>query len=77
MCVDRIHLRTAGHPLFTELLAGTRPGDPLPRALSDLLDRRIDALDADAELMVHALGVADRGLPDSIVMAVRGSTPID
>jgi hypothetical protein len=67
--VDRIHLRTGGHPLFTELLAGTGSGDPLPRALSDLLDRRIDALNSDAEVIVHALGVADRGLPDSVVMA--------
>lgn len=66
--VDRIHRRSLGQPLFTEQLASQDPDEPLPRVLSDLLDRRIDGLGPDAEAVVTVLGVGDRTLPDAVIM---------
>ena len=70
--VDRIYRRSVGQPLFTEQLASQGADDPLPRVLSDLLDRRIGALGPDAAAIVHVLGVGERALPDDVVMTVAG-----
>jgi hypothetical protein len=59
----RVYRRTRGQPLFTDQLAAQLDEDaPLPRLLSDLLDRRFDGLTDAAWHLTRALGVADRPL---------------
>jgi tetratricopeptide (TPR) repeat protein len=72
--LDRIHRRSAGLPLFTEQLASHPTGEEgLPRALADVLDRRLADIEADEEwTVVRALGVADRPLADTQLRAVTG-----
>jgi tetratricopeptide (TPR) repeat protein len=69
--VDRIYRRSQGQPLFTEQLAAhAGEGGTLPERLADLLDRRLDGLDAPAWTIARVLGVADRSLSDGLLGGV-------
>lgn len=68
----RIHDRSRGHPLFTEHLAAQGGGGPLPRRLAEVLDRRLEGLGEDAVAVATVLGLADRGLTDTVLTAVTG-----
>ncbi|WP_322936538.1 ATP-binding protein [Nocardioides bizhenqiangii] len=69
--VDPIYSRTLGHPLFTEQLAAqAEEGQPLPRLLVDLLDRRLADLDDHSRTLARALGVADKPLDDPVLRQV-------
>lgn len=71
----RIHPRSQGLPLYTaELAAGPDPV-VLPRALADLLDRRIGDLDDVPWRVARALGVAQRRLPPGALRAATGLPP--
>ncbi len=72
----RVHARTQGQPLFTEQLAAhLEEEEPLPRLLSDLLDRRFDEMSGSAWPLVLALGVADRTLTAVQLEAATGLPP--
>ncbi|MGH3362141.1 MAG: ATP-binding protein [Nocardioides sp.] len=70
----RIHDRSRGHPLFTEQLAAHAegPGGGMPRLLAEVLDRRLEGLGDDAVTVTAVLGLADRGLTDSVLEEVTG-----
>ena len=71
--VDGIYGRSQGQPLFTEQLAAhAGQGGTLPERLADLLDRRLDGLDAPAWSIARALGVADRPLADGLLADATG-----
>ena len=70
--VRRIHDRSRGHPLFTERLATAEDDQPLPPLLADILDRSLDGLGQAATAIATVLGVADRGLPDSVLKETTG-----
>lgn len=70
---ERIFARSQGLPLFTEQLAvHAANGQPLPRLLADVLDRRLEGLQPDAYAVVRALGVADRPVLASVLGRVTG-----
>ena len=74
----RIHRRTAGQPLFTKQLAAQGGDDQsLPEVLADLLDRRLDGLDAPAWRIARARGVADRALVDRLLADVTTLAPTE
>ena len=76
--VDSIYRRSQGHPLFTEQLAAhAGDGGTLPGRLADLLDRRLDGLDAPAWAIARVLGVADRPLPDALLADATGMPATD
>ena len=68
----RIHLRSRGLPLYTAQLAASPDGVELPRALVDLLDRRIGDLDDVAWRVVRVLGVAQRRMQPGLLRAATG-----
>ena len=70
--VDRIYRRSRGQPLFTEQLSAQTEGQPMPPALAELLDRRLDGLGDEAWRVARALGVADRPLDDVVLSDVTG-----
>jgi tetratricopeptide (TPR) repeat protein len=71
--VDQVHARARGNPLFAEQLAD-QPDDSaeLPRLLADLLDQRLDRLDAESWQVARALGIAERPLPFEVLHRVAG-----
>jgi tetratricopeptide (TPR) repeat protein len=71
----RIHLRSRGLPLYTAQLAASPDGAELPRALVDLLDRRIGDLDDVAWRVVRVLGVAQRRMQPGLLRAATGLPP--
>ena len=71
--VDRIHNRSQGQPLYTEQLAAHADDElTFPALLGDLLDRRLDGLEADSWSVARILGVADRQLTDEQLREVAG-----
>lgn len=64
---ERIHALSGGLPLFTEELARTAPGQPLPTRLLDSLVRPLGGLGRHAHQVVAVAAVADRALPVHIV----------
>jgi len=68
----RIHPRSRGLPLYTAQLAVRPDDDALPRALADLLDRRIGDLDDVSWRVVRVLGVAQRPMPPAMLRAATG-----
>ena len=74
--VDHVHRRSGGIPFFSEQLvsSGADP-DELPPVLSKLLDRRLDALDGDAWVVVRLLAVADRPLGSPALARASGVDP--
>ncbi|HEU4337499.1 MAG TPA: AAA family ATPase [Nocardioides sp.] len=68
---QRIHRRSRGLPLYTAQLAAS-PGVTLPRALADLLDRRLGDLDEDSWRVARVLGVAQRAMPSTLLRGAAG-----
>ncbi len=68
----RIHPRSRGLPLYTAQLAVSPDDDALPRALADLLDRRIGDLDDVSWRAVRVLGVAQRAMPPAMLRGATG-----
>ncbi|MFC7723910.1 ATP-binding protein [Nocardioides sp. GCM10028917] len=71
----RIHARSQGLPLYTAELAAGPDAVVLPRALADLLDRRIGDLDDVPWRVARMLGVAQRRLPPDVLRAATGVPP--
>ena len=67
----RIHRRSGGLPLYTAQLAAS-PDVTLPRALADLLDRRIGDLDEVSWRVARVLGVAQRAMPPALLRGAAG-----
>lgn len=68
----RIHPRSRGLPLYTAQLAVSPDDAALPRALADLLDRRIGDLDDVSWRVVRVLGVAQRAMPSAMLRSATG-----
>ena len=69
--VAQIQHRAQGNPLFAEQLAAhTSPDQTLPTVLGDLLDRRLDDLDAASWRLARTLAVADRPVDPGLLMDV-------
>ena len=68
----RIHPRSRGLPLYTAQLAVSPDDAALPRALADLLDRRIGDLDDVSWRVVRVLGVAQRAMPPAMLRGATG-----
>ena len=76
--LGHIHDRSQGLPLFTEQLAAHLEDAPgLPRALADLLDRRLDGIDASAWAVLRVLGVAERPLTGPQIAAASSVSPAE
>ncbi|MBD3923024.1 AAA family ATPase [Nocardioides cavernae] len=71
----RIHPRSQGLPLYTAELAAGPDAVALPRALADLLDRRIGDLDDVPWRVARTLGVAQRRMPPGVLRAATGLPP--
>jgi len=71
----RIHRRSQGLPLYTAELAAGPDTVALPRALADLLDRRIGDLDDVPWRVARVLGVAQRRMPPDVLRAATGVPP--
>jgi tetratricopeptide (TPR) repeat protein len=71
----RIHRRSQGLPLYTAELAAGPDAVALPRALADLLDRRIGDLDDVPWRVARVLGVAQRRMPPDVLRAATGVPP--
>jgi DNA-binding CsgD family transcriptional regulator/tetratricopeptide (TPR) repeat protein len=68
---NAIFARSEGHPLFATQLATAPPGQ-LPRALTDLFDAALAALDEDAARLAQGLAVAMRPMELSWLCQVSG-----
>ncbi|MCY4727087.1 AAA family ATPase [Nocardioides sp. STR2] len=68
----RIHPRSRGLPLYTAQLAASPDGVALPRALVDLLDRRIGDLDDVSWRVVRVLGAAQRRMQPGLLRDATG-----
>lgn len=68
----RIHPRSRGLPLYTAQLAMSPDEGALPRALADLLDRRIGDLDDVSWRVVRLLGLAQRAMPPPMLRGATG-----
>lgn len=74
--VAQIQRRAEGNPLFAEQLAAhTSPDQVLPTVLGDLLDRRLDGLDAGSWPLARTLAVADRPVDPGLLGGVTGLGP--
>ena len=74
--VAQIQRRAQGNPLFAEQLAvHTSPDQALPTVLGDLLDRRLDDLDAGSWPLARTLAVADRPVDPGLLGGVTGLGP--
>ena len=69
--VNAIFARSEGHPLFAAQLATASPGH-LPRALVDLFDHALAALDDHATRVAQVLAVAMRPMEQSWLCEVDG-----
>ena len=68
----RVHPRSKGLPLYTAQLAAGPDDAALPRALADLLDRRIGDLDEVSWRVARTLGIAQRRVPPGVLQHATG-----
>lgn len=70
----RIHERSRGHPLYTAQIAfhGGPRSSSMPPELGELLDQRLDRVDASASHLAAALAVAGRPVPVDVLADVTG-----